>query len=111
MTLHGVDVTDPNVGDLDCAPATPVADLAPGDSIVCTASHTIDQSDLDAGSFYNQACVDDTEGPAAKACDDVTTDGRAEPAVSGSTRSRPSPATTRSVTSSITRSWRRTRAT
>jgi uncharacterized repeat protein (TIGR01451 family) len=79
VTLHGVDVTDPNVSDLECTPATPVADLAPGASITCTASHTIDQSDIDAGSFYNQACVDDTEGPAAEACDDVTTEGEQNP--------------------------------
>jgi len=81
VTLHGVDVTDSQVSDLDCTPSTPVADLVPGDSVVCTASHAITQDDIDAGSFYNQACVDDTEGPAAQACDDVTTPGEQNPAL------------------------------
>src|SRR5207253_2921203 len=57
----------------------PVTDLAPGSSISCTASHTIVQADLDAGSFYNQACVDDGGGGAAKTCDDVTTPGSKNP--------------------------------
>ena len=79
VTLHDVVVTDPNVTNLDCTPATPVADLAPGDSISCTASHTITQDDLDAGSFFNQACVDDGEAGAASQCDDVTTPGVKNP--------------------------------
>jgi uncharacterized repeat protein (TIGR01451 family) len=81
VTLHNVDVTDSQVSDLDCTPATPVADLAPGDSIVCTASHTVTQGDLDAGHFYNQACVDDGQGNAAEACDDVDTKGDQNPAL------------------------------
>ena len=40
--------------------------------MTCTASHTITQADIDAGSFYNQACVDDGANGAAQACDDVT---------------------------------------
>jgi len=75
VTLHGVTVTDAQVTDLVCSPVTPVANLAPGGSISCTASHTITQTDLNAGSFYNQACVDDGAGGAAQACDDVTTPG------------------------------------
>src|SRR5204863_10050223 len=43
VTLHNVVVTDSEVTDLVCSPATPVTDLAPGDSIDCTASHTIVQ--------------------------------------------------------------------
>jgi len=82
VTLHNLDVTDPNAPNIDCTPDTPVADLAPTEQIVCTASHTITQTDLDAGSYYNQACVDDGEGGAAKACDDVTTDGDQNPALS-----------------------------
>ena len=80
VTLHGVVVTDDQVSDLECTPATPV-DLAPGESITCTASHTVSQEDLDAGSFWNEACVDDTEGPAAEVCDDVTTTGEQKPAL------------------------------
>jgi uncharacterized repeat protein (TIGR01451 family) len=79
VTLHGVEVIDPNVGDLLCTPDNPAADLAPGDSIVCTATHTITQDDLDAGSVFNEACVDDSDGPAAEACDDVTTEGEQNP--------------------------------
>ncbi|MEO8273270.1 MAG: DUF11 domain-containing protein, partial [Chloroflexota bacterium] len=86
VTLHDVVVTDTLVSDLDCTPTTPVADLAPGDTITCTASHTIDQGDIDAGSFWNQACTDDEEGaPAAGAasiCDDVTTPGTKNPHLS-----------------------------
>src|SRR4051812_2952068 len=50
--------------------------------INCTATHTIVQIDLDAGSFYNQACVNDGEGGAAADCDDVTTPGDQNPALS-----------------------------
>jgi uncharacterized repeat protein (TIGR01451 family) len=83
VTLHGVVVTDDQVSDtLFCLPITPVADFEPGDQIVCTASHTITQEDLDAGSYFNEACVDDTEGPAPEACDDVTTVGDQNPALS-----------------------------
>jgi hypothetical protein len=55
--------------------------LAPGASLDCTASHTITQADLDAGSFYNQACVDDGANGAAQACADVTTPGTQTPAI------------------------------
>jgi hypothetical protein len=50
--------------------------------MTCTASHTITQADLDARSFFNEACVDDGAGGAAQACDDVTTPG-APPAPTG----------------------------
>ena len=79
VTLHDVVVTDPNVANLVCAPATAGRSLAPGASITCTASHTITQADLDAGTFFNQACVDDGAGGAAQACDDVTTPGSKTP--------------------------------
>ena len=74
-------------GDRPAAPATWSAPgqrspLAPGDSITCTASHTITQADIDAGSFFNQACVDDGAGGAAEACDDVTTPGDQNPRLS-----------------------------
>jgi uncharacterized repeat protein (TIGR01451 family) len=82
VTLSNVDVTDSQVSDLACTPTTPVSSLAPGSSISCTASHTITQADLDAGSFYNQACVDDGTGGAAQACDDVTTPGTQTPHLS-----------------------------
>jgi uncharacterized repeat protein (TIGR01451 family) len=82
VTLANVLITDSQVADLVCLPSNPVASLAPGASITCTASHTIVQADLDAGSFYNQACVDDgAEGAVAK-CDDVTTPGDQNPSLS-----------------------------
>ena len=80
VTLKGVVVTDPNVTDLVCVPATPV-DLAPGDSIECTASHTVTQEDLDAGVYLNTACANDTDGPAAEVCDDEDTPGEQSPAL------------------------------
>jgi uncharacterized repeat protein (TIGR01451 family) len=82
VTLHNVDVTDSQVANLVCTPAEPVADLAPGAQISCSASHSIVQADLDAGSFYNQACVDDGQGGAGAKCDDVTTPGSQNPALS-----------------------------
>jgi uncharacterized repeat protein (TIGR01451 family) len=81
VTLSSVTVTDANASGLSCTPANG-SSLAPGASMNCTASHTITQADLDAGSFYNQACVDDGSGGAASVCDDVTTPGTQNPALS-----------------------------
>jgi uncharacterized repeat protein (TIGR01451 family) len=53
VTLGSPSVSDPTVGDLDCG--TLPASLAPGAEIDCTASHTISQADLDAGSVSNTA--------------------------------------------------------
>ena len=61
VTLNNVTVTDPLVKDLSCTPANG-ASLAPGASMTCTATYTITQADLDAGSFANSACVDDGSG-------------------------------------------------
>src|SRR5262249_26244264 len=54
QTLTGVAITDAGVdAELGtCAPAIP-ATLAPGASQVCTATHTVTQSDIDAGSYVN----------------------------------------------------------
>jgi uncharacterized repeat protein (TIGR01451 family) len=75
VTLHNVTVTDPNASNLSCTPAIPVADLAPGAGISCTANHVTTQADLDAGHYANQACVDDGAGPAAQQCSSVDTPG------------------------------------
>src|SRR5204862_3273868 len=82
VTLHNVTVTDAQVTDLSCTPTTPVTDLAPNATITCTATHTIVLADLDAGHFYNQACVDDGAAGAAPACNDVTTPATQSPALS-----------------------------
>jgi hypothetical protein len=50
--------------------------------MTCTASHTITQADIDAGSYNNAACVDDGAGGAVEACDDVTTPADQNPALS-----------------------------
>src|SRR6185503_5112199 len=69
------------VSDLVCTPANG-SSLAPGASLNCTASHTITQADIDAGSFFNAACVDDGEDGAEEACDDVTTPADQNPHLS-----------------------------
>src|SRR6185503_11089569 len=88
VTLHNVIVTDPKAdsGTLDCTPSTPVASLAVGAEINCTASHKITQADLDAGHFANTACTDDGNGDgatgAAPVCDSVDTPGKQNPELS-----------------------------
>src|SRR5438128_904962 len=77
-TLASVTVTDSQVSDLVCSPANG-SSLAPGASLNCTASHTITQADLDAGSFFNEACVDDGALGADQVCADVTTPGTKNP--------------------------------
>ncbi len=81
VTLDSVTVTDEQVSDLSCTP-TNGSSLAPGESMTCTASHTVTQADLDAGSFYNQACVDDGEGGAVEVCDDVEPPAEQNPELS-----------------------------
>jgi uncharacterized repeat protein (TIGR01451 family) len=66
-----VTVTDPKVSALSCSPDG--ANLAPGASITCTATHTIVQADIDAGHYLNTACVDATGVPAA--CDSADVPG------------------------------------
>ncbi len=54
ITLHNVVVTDPKVSGLVCGDGT---NLAPGGSIICNATHTVTQADIDAGHYLNTACV------------------------------------------------------
>src|SRR5262249_38174749 len=58
-----------------------IATLAVGASATCTASHTVTQGDLDAGSFSNTACADDGPGGAAEDCDDATVPADQNPAL------------------------------
>ena len=80
VTLDNVTVTDEQVSDLSCTPANG-SSLAPGAIMTCTASHTVTQEDIDAGSFFNEACVDDGEGGAVEVCDDVDVPGLQDPAI------------------------------
>jgi uncharacterized repeat protein (TIGR01451 family) len=69
VSLHNVLVTDANASLSGCAPSNP-ADLVPGGTITCTASHTITQADVDAGHYLNTACANDGPGGAAEVCAD-----------------------------------------
>ena len=57
VTLTGVAVADPKLATLVCAPPQP-ATLQPGAQIVCTASHTLTQADLNGGVVSNTATGD-----------------------------------------------------
>src|SRR5262249_10833845 len=87
VTLHDVVVTDPLVTDLLCDPTSPVATLAPGTEINCTASYAVQAGDLgDGKSATNEACADDGDGEwgtgAAQVCDDGTVFSKAQPGIS-----------------------------
>src|SRR5690349_20300294 len=86
VTLTNVAVTDALAVGLDCDPGTAGAQttgftIGVGEHITCTASHTVTQADLDAGSYLNTACADDGEGKAAQDCDDEETPGEQNPAL------------------------------
>ena len=55
VTLSSVGVVDINATLGACSPATPVAALAPGNTVSCTATRTVTQVDLDAGIINNTA--------------------------------------------------------
>ncbi len=77
VTLSGpFTVNDDKATDESC-PAT--ASLAPGASITCTASYTIQQSDLDAGSLTNVASA--TNGTVTSPTDTVTVPAAQSPAL------------------------------
>ena len=70
VTLHDpITVSDDKATDESC-PALPVGGLAPGESITCSASYTITQADLDAGSLTNVASA--TDGATTSPTDTVT---------------------------------------
>ncbi|MGB6993400.1 MAG: hypothetical protein WBG00_09260, partial [Thermoanaerobaculia bacterium] len=54
VTISQPITIDDDIATDELCPATPTS-LAPGDSITCTASHTITQADLDTGSVTNTA--------------------------------------------------------
>jgi uncharacterized repeat protein (TIGR01451 family) len=71
-TLHNVTVSDtPALDGFSCNPAIP-ATLAPGSMVVCTGTHTINQSDLDNGSFLDTGNATSDEATAPPAPDTIT---------------------------------------
>ncbi len=67
VTISDVSVSDDNV---DADPTCDVTTLAPGESATCTASHTVTQADLDAGTVVNNASA--TGSPAGGTLTDPT---------------------------------------
>ena len=53
-----VSVTDDRIANVVC-PALPAGGLPPGDSLTCTATDTVTQADIDAGSVMNTAFATD----------------------------------------------------
>ncbi len=83
VTLTNVTISDATAVLGTCTPGTP-ATLAPGQSLGCTASHTVTQADLDHGSFDNIAAVSGTPPQGAPVNDDsnvVTVPAAQSPAV------------------------------
>nr|WP_304650995.1 SpaA isopeptide-forming pilin-related protein [Tessaracoccus sp. ZS01] len=84
VTLTDVVITDPlpNLSALTCDPAQPTT-LAPGASIECSATYTVTQADLDAGSVDNTATTVGTppEGENVTDTDDETVPATQSPAI------------------------------
>ncbi|WP_313461135.1 hypothetical protein, partial [Stenotrophomonas sp.] len=77
VTVTDDRITAPNT--VVC-PASPPGGLAPGGQLTCTATYTITQADLDAGSVTNTATAQ--SGNATSAPDSVTVTGVQNPALS-----------------------------
>jgi large repetitive protein len=79
VTLHDPITVSDNKTTATC-PALPAGGLAPGASITCSATYTIQQSDLDAGSLTNVASA--TSGTTTSPTDTVTVLATQSPALS-----------------------------
>ncbi|TYL44872.1 DUF11 domain-containing protein [Nocardioides sp. BGMRC 2183] len=72
VSLDTLEIEDPTVGAVDC----PVTDLDPDGATTCTATYTITQADVDAGSVVNTATANAEEpggGEVASLPDSTTT--------------------------------------
>ena len=70
VTIASVTITDANATLGTCTPANG-SSLDPSATITCSATHAINQADIDAGHYLNTACVDDGAGGAAAICADA----------------------------------------
>ena len=72
-TLTNVTITDPNATIAACAPVT----LAPGQTLTCSASHVVTQTDLDRGAVTNAASATGfpASGPAVTATSETVVVG------------------------------------
>jgi uncharacterized repeat protein (TIGR01451 family) len=79
VTLHSVGVSDPKVGAVSC----PATTLVPGASTTCTATYTLTQADVDAGSVTNTATASGTPptGGPVTGTDTITTPISSSPAL------------------------------
>ncbi|MFC5569048.1 OmpA family protein [Lysobacter yangpyeongensis] len=79
ITISALVVSDDRIATVTC----PVTTLAPGASTTCTASYTIAQADLDAGSVTNNASATGTpaSGSLSPATDSVTVNATTTPAL------------------------------
>lgn len=73
-----VTVTDDRIASVSC-PALPAGGLAPAASITCTATYTVTQADLDAGSITNTATAQ--SGVTTSPPSSVTINGNQQPAL------------------------------
>jgi len=83
VTLTAVEITDPGATIGSCVPVQPTV-LAPGENLTCSASYTITQADVDAGSFTNTATVTgaDPDDALIEASDDaIAESGAVNPAI------------------------------
>lgn len=67
--ITDVTVTDPIATSVSCD----TAEIAPGDSVTCSATYTFNQADFDAGSVVNTASVVGTTADGDEVVDDATT--------------------------------------
>jgi len=76
---EAVTITDDRISVVSC-PALPAGGLQPGGSLLCTATDTVTQSDIDAGQITNIATAE--SGSTRSAPQSATVSGRQTPAIS-----------------------------